>query len=391
MTGFNLDQDVFWRSAQANQARNQQIQDLFSNLASAYTRKQELKGAKEFELEKLAKAAEYESAQKALDPERQVLGIIKKAQAGQATPEELSVLKAWDTVESRKLGVHPITGEPYRVNASIMDTLTGVAPQPAAMPVNTVDLLAGGGPKAPSAMPVPPMSAEAITVPDNGNMGQLFEGAVQPVAAPSKVPALPPAANQKQAQERYGAELDIAKEGGKKAAVLAAEKQANAPKAQAGLISSFMKAKEIDKEIEKAIKDTGFTSAGYVGQKTAEIGGTPAADLSATLERISADAIFDELQKMRDNSPTGGALGSTTERELGLLGSARAALQQKQSPSQLRENLALYQQARKRALANIKNAYKEQYGSAPILAGDKAKNAAGEVIEFDGAKWVPVK
>lgn len=67
--------------------------------------------------------------------------------------------------------------------------------------------------------------------------------------------------------------------------------------------------------------------------------GSPAADLKANVDTLLANASFDRLQEMRANSPTGGALGSVTERELELLGATRAALARSQSPEQFKENV----------------------------------------------------
>lgn len=67
--------------------------------------------------------------------------------------------------------------------------------------------------------------------------------------------------------------------------------------------------------------------------------GSPAADLKANVDTLLANAAFDRLQEMRANSPTGGAVGNVTDRELELLGATRAALARSQSPSQFRENV----------------------------------------------------
>lgn len=63
------------------------------------------------------------------------------------------------------------------------------------------------------------------------------------------------------------------------------------------------------------------------------------ANLEATADTISANLSFAELQKMREASPTGGALGGIAVRELDLLGSAVASLKTSQSPEQFERNL----------------------------------------------------
>jgi len=80
-------------------------------------------------------------------------------------------------------------------------------------------------------------------------------------------------------------------------------------------------------------------SAGFLGPAVKKIGGTNAADLETKVNTLKANLAFDRLQEMRDNSPTGGAVGNVTERELELLAATVASLDQKQSPEELRKSL----------------------------------------------------
>lgn len=92
-------------------------------------------------------------------------------------------------------------------------------------------------------------------------------------------------------------------------------------------------------KIDKAIEQADYWSAGLMSQATSQIGMTPARDLRATLDTIVANIGFDKLNEMRQTSPTGGALGNVTERELAFLQSVRGSLDQAQSPPQLRQTL----------------------------------------------------
>jgi hypothetical protein len=155
----------------------------------------------------------------------------------------------------------------------------------------------------------------------------------------------------------------------------------------------------IDSQIDKAIEQTGYFSSGYIGDKTKDMGGTYAADLKATLSTIQADAAFDRLQQMRNESKTGGALGQVSERELSLLMNARAALEQSQSPGQLKENLKRYQSVRRNALERVSNAFEKDYGYIPapqkapeqvggVSEGQTATNPnTGEKMIYRGGKW----
>jgi len=89
------------------------------------------------------------------------------------------------------------------------------------------------------------------------------------------------------------------------------------------------------KEAEKLI---GNTTTG-VGSYLSIVPGTSAKELATVLGTIKARLGFDQLQQMRSASPTGGALGQVSNRELASLEGALASLDQGLSPQALRENL----------------------------------------------------
>lgn len=150
----------------------------------------------------------------------------------------------------------------------------------------------------------------------------------------------------------------------------------------------------MDSTIEKALGQVSGWSAGR-GSLLSVVPETDAADLSSTLKTIQADAAFGRLQEMRDNSKTGGALGAVSEKELQLLQNAKVALDQSQSPEQLRENLKNYQRIRRQALENAAKAYSEDYGVTPEFLGEKEITSqaefdalpSGAVYLEDGKKY----
>jgi hypothetical protein len=91
--------------------------------------------------------------------------------------------------------------------------------------------------------------------------------------------------------------------------------------------------------IQAADKDFNSQLWGPIGQAQALIAGTRSADLDAAIETINARVGFDELQAMRDASPTGGALGQVSELELKQLNAALGSLNRKQSKEQFLRNL----------------------------------------------------
>lgn len=78
---------------------------------------------------------------------------------------------------------------------------------------------------------------------------------------------------------------------------------------------------------------------GATGRLARSIPGTEAYDAQALTETIRANIGFDRLQQMREESPTGGALGQVTERELATLQAVMGNLDLSQSREQLMQNL----------------------------------------------------
>lgn len=92
-------------------------------------------------------------------------------------------------------------------------------------------------------------------------------------------------------------------------------------------------------DIDRLMKEATLPTTGALGSKVAGIKGTASHDIASALTTIGANISFDALSQMRAASPTGGALGAVTERELELLQNSAAALQQSQSEGQFRANL----------------------------------------------------
>lgn len=109
----------------------------------------------------------------------------------------------------------------------------------------------------------------------------------------------------------------------------------------------------------------GVTGMGAMG---ARIPGTKWADLAAALDTLRGRSAFGALQQMRANSPTGGALGSVTERELGLLQNSETQLQNTQSPEALANGLEAYKrvlQETKRRMREGLDEFYQDSGSSP--------------------------
>ena len=117
------------------------------------------------------------------------------------------------------------------------------------------------------------------------------------------------------------------------------------PKQEATMSALAQKDQIVKDKVKTALGQSGQnfygipTTTGLVGQLSSGIGGSPAKDLDSTLATIKANLGFQELQDMRNNSPTGGALGQVSDFENRQLQSLSSNLDQSQSQEQLQQNL----------------------------------------------------
>ncbi|MDY0227210.1 MAG: hypothetical protein RBR38_10315 [Desulfomicrobium apsheronum] len=118
--------------------------------------------------------------------------------------------------------------------------------------------------------------------------------------------------------------------------------QAKMDKTAATDASKVRKADLISQDIDRAVemaKDYLVIPNTGVGSVLSAIPGTKAHDLSKMLDGVKARIGFDSLQEMRDNSPTGGALGQVSEMENRLLQATFGSLEQSQSEDEFIFNL----------------------------------------------------
>lgn len=132
-------------------------------------------------------------------------------------------------------------------------------------------------------------------------------------------------------------------------------------KAQRSLQSRELAYEYINKKIDSIYPSINEFTTGMVGTLVSQAPGTPAYNLKQQIDTILANAGFDKLQEMRDNSPTGGALGQVTERELELLQKSVQSIMLGQSGEQITENLKMFQEQYKGSIDNIRAAYEQDY------------------------------
>lgn len=142
------------------------------------------------------------------------------------------------------------------------------------------------------------------------------------------------------------------------------------PKATGALKSATH---DLDRQIQDAnelMNHPGLSHiTGSIGGRTINI--TPGANnAQALLAKIKAQGGFAALQAMRNNSPTGGALGSVSDAEGKRLENSVAALEQAQSTASFKARLKQYVADLNFAKQNLKGAYQDTYayknrGAAP--------------------------
>ena len=121
----------------------------------------------------------------------------------------------------------------------------------------------------------------------------------------------------------------------------------------------------VDSLLENRGSFGGLTGAGSIG---ARIPGTRWADMNAQLNTLKARSAFGSLQEMRANSPTGGALGAVSERELDLLMNAETQLTQNQSPEAFERALRNYKRVLEGSRRRLREGFNEHYQDMPQAA-----------------------
>ena len=130
------------------------------------------------------------------------------------------------------------------------------------------------------------------------------------------------------------------------------------------------------------------------------LAGSPGARLAALIQTIQANVGFDRLQEMRNSSPTGGALGNVSNKELELLTSVLGNLGNMQGLSQLRENLKRIQDNNAAVREGTQSAYQARWAGGAAAPTQTATAPAGfgmsdeefnkRATTVDGAKVAPL-
>lgn len=103
---------------------------------------------------------------------------------------------------------------------------------------------------------------------------------------------------------------------------------------------SVERARRTISAIDQLLPKVGALTTGMGGALLKNIAGTGAMNFRSELTTLAANIAFNELNQMRNASKTGGALGQISDKEEQMLSSSLGALNQDQSPENVRTQLA---------------------------------------------------
>ena len=231
-------------------------------------------------------------------------------------------------------------------------------------------------------LPVP--QGEVI---DLGQSGQMPAMPPQPMAVPGGAIPITPKASE---MPGFKADVEAAKKQAQMETEAATKRQLSQGSKRRAAEAQQMQNQFMQELVDQAKSQASGWTTGFFGSAMSNIPGTPAFDLSQTLNTVRANVGFDKLQDLRDSSPTGGALGQVTERELAFLQSVWGSLEQSQGRAQFVKNLDRVMSQTRQSWKRVAKAYEEEYGEPLITIniGDRKPSAApaggggGKVIDF---------
>lgn len=176
----------------------------------------------------------------------------------------------------------------------------------------------------------------------------------------------------------------------------------DAQKSQANLITS---------KIDEALNLASGKSTGFIGSQLKKYAGTDAYDLEQAVLTVKANIGFQELQAMRANSPTGGALGNVAVQELQALQATLGSLDVGQSRDKLVQNLNAVKTHYQNVLDIMEGKMPKGAGDGNIIPKDEKmpsntytalpkKAPKGQIVrnpktgerkQFDGLIWKTIK
>lgn len=162
------------------------------------------------------------------------------------------------------------------------------------------------------------------------------------------------------------------------------------PKSRATLEAANAKVGLVLSKVDQALPLVSNWSVGP-GSYLASLPATQARDLREITNTIVANLGFDELQEMRSNSPTGGALGAIAVQELEMLQKTKTSLDQAQTVGQYTQALNELKSFYSGATARRQRAFEETYaplnrrtGNSPLVTGPSVPRQFGDRLPQGG-------
>jgi hypothetical protein len=169
-----------------------------------------------------------------------------------------------------------------------------------------------------------------------------------------------------------------------------AKLETSLPKSRATLEAANAKVGLVLSKVDQALPLVSNWSVGP-GSYLASLPATQARDLREITNTIVANLGFDELQEMRSNSPTGGALGAIAVQELEMLQKTKTSLDQAQTVGQYTQALNELKSFYSGATARRQRAFEETYaplnrrtGNSPLVTGPSVPRQFGDRLPQGG-------
>jgi hypothetical protein len=257
------------------------------------------------------------------------------------------------------------------IDAQKLKFETGAAP---ALPTSREQML--GGIVAPQAQVVAPsVAAQPVQAPVVTPTAPTIRSAIPPMEQPPAPRVAPEMQRTGEAAPKFGQQAKPAVDIGKVTPLIQQPDTKIPPKEKQKIIAAqpatiglvnytvtqLVDARDAAQALLNSPKELRAIS-GLTGPAVARVPGTDAFTGAAKLENLQTRSFVSEIQKMRAASPTGGAVGSVTEKEMSALSNIQASLKAGLKETELRKQLQQYINSANRALKTIPNEYARTYG-----------------------------
>jgi hypothetical protein len=257
------------------------------------------------------------------------------------------------------------------IDAQKLKFETGAAP---ALPTSREQML--GGIVAPQAQVVAPsVAAQPVQAPVVTPTAPTIRSAIPPMEQPPAPRVAPEMQRTGEAAPKFGQQARPAVDIGKVTPLIQQPDTKIPPKEKQKIIAAqpatiglvnytvtqLVDARDAAQALLNSPKELRAIS-GLTGPAVARVPGTDAFTGAAKLENLQTRSFVSEIQKMRAASPTGGAVGSVTEKEMSALSNIQASLKAGLKETELRKQLQQYINSANRALKTIPNEYARTYG-----------------------------